>query len=81
MVVVILLGILIILYLKKNKDYKAGAYYQITKVPFFYIKRDLGRYGEYLIYENLKFLNKMELNLYLMFIFQNKTVKKLRLMY
>lgn len=58
MVVVILLGILIILYLEKNKDYKAGAYYQITKVPFFYIKRDLGRYGEYLIYENLKFFEQ-----------------------
>lgn len=47
-------GIFILIYLKKNKDYKAGSYYQITKVPYFSIRRDLGRYGEYLIYKYLK---------------------------
>lgn len=50
----ILIGALILIYIKKNKDYKAGAYYQITKVPFILIRCDLGRYGEYLTYKQLK---------------------------
>ena len=33
---ILVLGIvLILIYAKKNRDYKASAYYQITKVPFF----------------------------------------------
>lgn len=52
---ILVLGIILILiYAKKNKDYKASAYYQITKVPFFSIRHDLGRYGEYLTYKRLK---------------------------
>ncbi len=52
---ILVLGIILILiYVKKNKDYKASAYYQITKVPFFSIRHDLGRYGEYLTYKRLK---------------------------
>ncbi len=48
------IGVLILTYIKKNRDYKAGAYYHITKVPLISIKRDLGRYGEYLTYMELK---------------------------
>lgn len=52
---ILVLGIvLILIYAKKNRDYKASAYYQITKVPFFSIRHDLGRYGEYLTYKRLK---------------------------
>lgn len=39
---ILVLGIvLILIYAKKNRDYKASAYYQITKVPFFSIRHDL----------------------------------------
>ena len=38
----------------KIKKYKNGAYYKITKVGFFNVKRDTGRYGEYLTYKYLK---------------------------
>lgn len=52
--IVILIIIYILIYIKKVKEYKAGAYYQITRVPFLSIRRDLGRYGEYLTYKRLK---------------------------
>lgn len=48
------LAIFIFVCLKKNKDYKASAYYQITKVPYLSAQRDLGRWGEYLTYKYLK---------------------------
>lgn len=47
-------GVIILIYIKKYRDYKAGAYYQITKVPFISLRCDLGRYGEYLTYKQLK---------------------------
>ncbi len=46
--------IIIIVLIKKNKEYKAGAYYQITKLPYNSVKHDTGRYGEYLTYKYLK---------------------------
>lgn len=48
------LAIVILVYIKKNKDYKDSAYYQITKVPYLSVRRDLGRWGEYLTYKYLK---------------------------
>lgn len=46
--------IIIVVIIKKNKEYKNGAYYQITKQPYFSVKQDTGRYGEYLTYKYLK---------------------------
>lgn len=46
--------IIIVVLIKKNKEYKNGAYYQITKQPYFSVKQDIGRYGEYLTYKYLK---------------------------
>ena len=48
------LATFILVYIKKNKDYKDSAYYQITKVPYLSVRRDLGRWGEYLTYKYLK---------------------------
>lgn len=45
---------LIIVLAKKNKEYKSGSYYQITKLPYFSVKCNTGRYGEYLTYKHLK---------------------------
>ncbi len=42
--------------LHENKKYKSGAYYQITKNSYLSIIFDKGKYGEYLIYKNLKSL-------------------------
>ena len=50
--------IVIIPRIKKNKEYKRGAYFQITKLPYGSVKRDKGRYGEYLIYKYLKNFEK-----------------------
>lgn len=44
----------IIVLVKKNKEYKNSSYYQITKLPYFSVKCDAGRYGEYLTYKHLK---------------------------
>lgn len=46
--------IIIIVIIKKDKEYKNGAYYQITKRPYFSVKHDTGRYGEYLTYKQLR---------------------------
>ena len=48
-----MLIICIILY-KRHKNYTNSAYYQITKLPYRSVKKDLGRYGEYLTYKRLK---------------------------
>lgn len=39
--------------------YRKGSYYGVTKLPFISVRSDLGRYGEYLIYKNLKSYEKM----------------------
>lgn len=46
--------IMIIVLIKKNKEYKNGAYYQITKHSYLSVKYNTGRYGEYLTYKYLK---------------------------
>ena len=30
------------------------AYYKVTHVPYFRMRRDLGRFGEYMTYRNLR---------------------------
>ena len=42
----------------KNTLYKKSSYYQCTKLPYYRVKRDLGRYGEYLIYRRLKYFER-----------------------
>ena len=44
----------IIVYYFKNKKYKEGTYYKITKIGFLDVGRNTGRYGEYLTYKYLK---------------------------
>lgn len=51
--------IIIVVLVKKDKEYKNCAYYQITKHPYFSVKHNTGRYGEYLTY---KYLKKFETN-------------------
>jgi len=51
--------IIIIVLVKKNKEYKSSAYYQVTKQPYLSVRRNTGRYGEYLTY---KYLKHMESN-------------------
>lgn len=51
--------IIIVVLVKKDKEYKNGAYYQITKHSYFSVKHNTGRYGEYLTY---KYLKKFETN-------------------
>ena len=46
--------IIIVVLVKKDKEYKNCAYYQITKHPYFSVKHNTGRYGEYLTYKYLK---------------------------
>lgn len=48
------IGAIILICIKKNRDYKASAYYQITKLSFLTIWGDKGRFGEYLTYRYLK---------------------------
>lgn len=53
---IILIPIIIttIVLVLKNKEYKSSAYYKITKLPYYSVKRNIGRYGEYLTYKHLK---------------------------
>ena len=46
--------IIIVILVKRNKEYKSGAYYQVTKLPYSSVRRNIGRYGEYLTYQHLK---------------------------
>lgn len=46
--------IIVCIFIKKNKDYKKSAYYQITKQPYSSVKHNTGSYGEYLTYKCLK---------------------------
>ena len=51
---VIIATIPLVVFIYKNRQYKKGAYYQITKNPYSLIQRDKGKYGEYLIYKFLR---------------------------
>lgn len=42
----------------RKKEYQKGAYYQVTKNSYFAMRSDLGKYGEYLIYKQLKHLER-----------------------
>jgi len=53
-----ILTILIVVHLKKRWDYKHETYYLITHVPYGKMRRDTGKYGEYLIYKRLKDFEK-----------------------
>lgn len=53
-VILIPATIIIVILAKKNKEYKNGAYYQITKLPYLSVRHDIGKYGEYLTYKYLK---------------------------
>lgn len=54
----VVIAILLIILVLVNKKYKAGAYYQITKVPLLLLSRDVGRIGEYLTYKKLQYFEK-----------------------
>ena len=41
-----------------NKEYKNESYYQITHFSYLRVKSDLGKHGEYLIYQRLKDFEK-----------------------
>lgn len=55
---VIPFAILLIVYILESKKYKAGAYYQVTHIPFLRVRRDIGKYGEYLTYKQLRHFEK-----------------------
>lgn len=46
--------IIVIIAIKKDKEYKSSAYYQVTNRSYFSIRRDIGLYGEYHTYLQLK---------------------------
>lgn len=56
--VALVLSIAIAILVYKNKQYKKGAYYQITKNPYSSVKHDKGKYGEYLTYKLLRHFEK-----------------------
>ncbi len=41
-----------------SKCYKTGAYYRITGLPYWTVRKDIGRYGEYLTYKCLRRFEK-----------------------
>ena len=61
--------VIIVFLVKTNKEYKESSYYQITKLPYLSVRYNAGRYGEYLIYKNLKHMesdgSKFLFNLYI----------------
>ena len=56
-VILTLAIIIIIVLIKKNKEYKNGAYYQITQHPYFLVKHNTGRYWSSVKISDSKFLN------------------------
>ena len=48
------IAILVIIFIKKNIDYRNCAYYKVTRNSYLSIMRNKGLYGEYLIYKQLK---------------------------
>lgn len=52
--VILIPAIIIVVLVRKNKEYIGSAYYQITKLPYSSVKHNIGRYGEYLTYKCLK---------------------------
>ena len=58
----VFLGFVLVIYLfvlfNIIKKYKTTTYYKLTKEPYLKLKNDTGKYGEYLIYDYLKDLEK-----------------------
>ena len=55
MLLILLIAIaILIIFIKKNIDYKSGSYYHVTKFPYLSVRCNIGRYGEYLTYKHLK---------------------------
>lgn len=54
----LIVGIIVIPYLIENKKYKETTYYQTLKLPYYSVKYNKGRYGEYLSYKHLKAFEK-----------------------
>ncbi len=44
----------IVVFIKRDEEYKGGAYYQSSKQSYISVALNTGKYGEYLIYEHLK---------------------------
>ena len=55
----IMLLIALAVFLILNRQYKKGAYYQVTKNSYFSTKWNTGKHGEYLIYKQLKPLERV----------------------
>ncbi len=52
------LVVVFLVFVKEYKEYREGAYYQITKNAFWGLRNDVGRYGEYLTYKRLRYMEK-----------------------
>lgn len=39
---------------QRREDYENSSYYAVTHIPYQYHRRDVGKYGEYLIYDHLR---------------------------
>ena len=63
----------------RDKTYKKSAYYNITHLPYGVMRRDAGRYGEYLSYLALKNFEKNGAKFLLTYIFRRKTEKQQKL--
>lgn len=55
---ILTIAVRIISHIREKRQYRNGAYFQITKLPLSYLKYDAGKYGEYLIYESLRHYEK-----------------------
>lgn len=53
-ITLLFIGIVIIPYLNISKNYKKTAYYKTLKLPYYRVRLNKGRYGEYLSYKHLK---------------------------
>jgi hypothetical protein len=51
---VTLICAVIVFLIFRNKQYKKGAYYRVTKTPYLSVRRDKGQYAEYLTYKSLQ---------------------------
>lgn len=51
--IILLVTSIVLIIFVINKEYKQSTYYLITKQPYFSMRFDTGKYGEYLIYKNL----------------------------
>lgn len=54
----ILFAILLSIYVLENLQYMKGSYYKLTHIPLFRLRRDIGKYGEYLTYKELRHFEK-----------------------